>query len=260
MYKLYVYTDKKSDNNKLFSGKSTSGETVQVKVERLDVSSKDDLIAKAILMTPDDGYIICAYGGLKTTLSPTDILDSLEFIIKEKEDLDIFYLSIYADNCLLRTDETDYKNMTFVRTLSPYGTECILITPKGVKKFLELIQEDHGRGFDFYLNAASEKMMNYTSLPSLVKIDISKMKNEVNYIKVAECREEIISKRPIELTEKPNGNMNFFWFLVILITILFVATMLISVDPTLIYSNSSDLTFTKNKAGKQNVAQSMTVY
>lgn len=260
MYKLYVYTDQKSNNAKLFYGQSSSGETVQTKIEVIESVDKDDLIAKAILRAPEDAYIICAYGGLKTTMSPKEILDGIEFILKEKPTLDVFYLTIYADNCSLRTDETDYKNMTFVRTLSPYGTECILITPKGVNKFLDLIQDDHGRGFDFYLNAASEKMMNYTSLPPFLKVDISMLDHEKNYVKVAECREEIISTKPIELTKKPNGNLNFFWFFVIIVTILFFATLLISVDPSTNYNINQSENTTNKTAGKPNIGSSMSPY
>lgn len=230
MTKIYIYTDTKSDNGKLFYGSSSTGRTIETKIERIEVSSRDDLIAKAILRAPKDSYILCAYGPLRTTMSSKDILDALEFIIETQKDLDLFYLTVYSDNCTLRTDDMDYKQMTFVRSMSPHGTECILITPKGVDRILDILIEDHGRGFDFYLNAAAEKMMIYTSLPAMIKVDVSKRTSETQLIKAAECREEIIAIKPLELTTKYNGNMNLFWFFLIVIAILFIASMILSFD------------------------------
>lgn len=261
MNKVYIYTDTKSDNGKLFHGSSTSGRTIETKIERIDVSSRDDLIAKAILRAPKDSYILCAYGPLRTTMDSKDILDALEFMIEEQKDLDLFYLSIYSDNCTLRTDDMDYKHMTFVRSMSPHGTECILITPKGVDRILDILQEDHGRGFDFYLNAAAEKMMIYTSLPAMVKVDVSKRTSETQLIKAAECREEIIADRPLELTKKYTGNMNLFWFFLIVIAILFIAAMLLSFDN----ANSNDTVYPLNQKsyvpnGKAKIGVSMSPY
>lgn len=230
MNKIYVYTDTKSDNGKLFHGSSFSGRTVESKIERIEVSSRDDLIAKAILRAPKDSYILCAYGPLRTTMNSKDILDALEFIIEEQKDLDLFYLTVYSDNCTLRTDDIDYKHMTFVRTMSPHGTECILITPKGIDKIFDILQEDHGRGFDFYLNAAAEKMMIYTSLPSMIKVDVSKRTKETQLVKLAECREEIIAAKPLDLTKKYTGNMNLFWFFLVVLAILFIVAMIFSFD------------------------------
>lgn len=261
MNKIYVYTDNKSDNGKLFHGQSTSGRTVQTKIERIEVANRDELISKAILRAPKDAYILCAYGHLRTTMDSREILDTLEFVIEEQKNLDVFYLTIYSDNCSLRTDDMDYKNMTIMRTMSPHGTECILISPKGVDRILDLIQEDHGRGLDFHLNAASEKMMNYTSLPSLIKVDISKRTKETQLIKGSECREEIIAARPLELTKKYAGNMNLFWFFLIVIVILFIAAMILSFDTT--SGNEGNINETRQEsvsAGKPKIASSLSPY
>lgn len=273
MNKIYVYTDSKSDNGKLFHGQSTSGKTLETKIERIEVTNRDELITKAILRAPKDAYVLCAYGALKTTMDSKEILDALEFIIEEQHDLDVFYLTVYSDNCTLRTDDMDYKYMTFMRTMSPHGTECIMITPKGIDRVIDLIQEDHGRGLDFYLNAASEKMMNYTSLPAMIKVDISKRTKETQLIKASECREEIIAGRPLELTKKYTGNMNLFWFFLIVIAILFVAAMILSFDTkttatTYTIPGQQNITPVSNgnnmhpevSAGKQKIASSLSPF
>lgn len=257
MNSIYVYTDTKSDNGKIFYGSSTSGKTVESKIERLDVKSRDDLIAQAVLRAPKDKYIITAFGPLKTTMESKDILDALEFIIEEQKELDVFYLTIYSDNCTLRTDDMDYKRMTFVRSMSPHGTECLLITPKGIERILDIMQDDHGRGFDFYLNSAAEKMMLYTSSPSLVKVDISKRTKETQLIKAAECREEIIAANPLELSKKYTGNMNLFWFFLIVIAILFLAAMILSFEPT---TGTSNYIRPNVPDGKPEIAASLSPY
>lgn len=262
MNKIYVYTDIKSDNGKLFHGHSSSGKTIEKKIEKIDAVSRDDLIGKAILRAPKDSYILCAYGPLKTTMDSREIFDALEFIIEEQDDLDVFYLTIYSDNCKLRTDDMDYKLMTFLRSMSPHGTECIMITPKGVDRILEIMQENHGRGFDYYLNAAAEKMMIYTSFPAMIKVDVSKRTKETQLIKASECQEEIIACRPLELTKKYTGNMNLFWFFLIVIAILFIAAMMLSLDK----SPRTSTTYTTPgdnlgvPAGKPRIAASMSPY
>ena len=221
---LSIYVDTKFNNERLFHGTSN----MEKRIEKINVTSRDELIAKSILRAPKNSYILCAYGPLKTTMNSKEIFEALEFIVENQKQLDVFYLSIYSDNCSLRTDDFDYNNMTFTRTMSPHGTECILITPMGVEKILDLMQEDHGRGFDFYLNAAAEKMMIYTSIPSIVKVDVSRRTKDTQLIKAAECREEIIAVKPLDLTKKYTGNMNLFWFFLVIIFILFIAVMILT--------------------------------
>jgi hypothetical protein len=234
---IHVFTDSSSENYKIFYGGSSSGRTVESKIDRIDVKSRDDLIANAIVRAEKDSYILCAYGPLQTTMSKKDIFDALEYVIEKIVNFDVFYLTIYSDDCPLRTDENDYENMTFLRTLSPHGTECILISPQGVNKIINMFNGGDGRGFDFYLNSAAEKMMLYTSSPPMIMVDTSKRSKDTELIKASACREIITAERPLFLTKASNGNMNLFWFFLIIVFILFIAVMTLSFNTPIIPDN-----------------------
>jgi hypothetical protein len=260
MNNICVFSDSKSENYKMFYGGSTSGRTVEAKIERIDVKSRDQLIANAMLRAPKDSYILCAYGPLQTTMSKKDIFDALEEVIEKIVDFDVFYLTIYSDDCPLRTDIYDYKDMSFERTLSPHGTECILISPQGASKILNTIKGNEGRGFDFYLNAAAEKMMLYTSSPPMIMVDNSKRSKDTELIKSSVCREVITAQNPLKLTQAYNGNMNLCWFFIIIVFILFIAAMVLSFDKDLKSESPRSNRRDAEHVGKQNAAELLSPY
>lgn len=259
---IYVFSDSTSENYKMFYGGSTSGRTVEAKIERLDVKSRDQLIANAMLRAPRDSYILCAYGPLQTTMTKKAMFDALEHVIEKIIDFDVFYLTIYSDDCPLRTDISDYEDMTFERSMSPHGTECILISPQGINKILNMIKGREGRGFDFYLNSAAEKMMLYTSSPPMMMVDNSKRTKDTELIKSSVCREVITAHKPLKLTKAYTGNMNLCWFFIIIVFILFVAAMILSFDTEPKTSVSLSLGDKRDAepAGKQNAAELLSPY
>lgn len=230
---IYVFSNTQSNNYTMFNGSSSSGRTKEKKIERIDVKTRDQLIANAMLRAPHNSYILCAFGPLQTIMNKIDMFDMIEYVIEKINDFDVFYLTIYSDLDKLRTDTHDYKNMTIERTMSPHGTECILISPQGVDRILDLIRYDDGRGFDFYLNSAAEKMMLYTSSPPIMMVDSSKRSKETELIKSAIFREDITAQRPPKVTRAYTGNMNLFWFFIIVVFILFIAAMILSFDTEL---------------------------
>lgn len=224
---INVFSDKKY-NKGIFNGKSTSGNTYIGDFKKMDVNTRDQLISNSISCSLDsDSYILCAFGPLLTNMKVCEIYDAIEFAI-QNIDFDILYLTIYSDDCSLNSDIYSYENMVFKRTISPHGTECILISPKGMNNILELVEGKDGRGYDFYLNCAAEKMMLYTTFPPIMMVDVSKRTDDTKIIKSSVCKEIISFKKPLQLTQKYNGNMNLFWFFLIVVFILFIAAMFLS--------------------------------
>lgn len=261
MTKIQVFTDKKSNNYDLFSGMSSSGRICNHGIERIAAKNRDELISTALLRADLDSYVLSAYGPLLTGMKSSEIYDAIEFAI-DKIDFDILFLTIYSDNCPLRTDERSYENMVFTRTVSPHGTECILISPKGVDRLLEIIKDDCGRGYDFYINAAAEKMSIYTSYPPMMMVDVSKRSDDMKLIKSTVCREVISAQKPITLTKKYTGNMNLFWFFLIVIFILFIAAMMLSFDGSRNYKVASNANEKRDVVpmGKQKAAELLSPY
>ena len=262
MVKVFVYTDDKSKSYRLFYSDSTTGRTTNGGVNRLKVENRDQLISNAIANTPDDGYILVAYGPLLTTMNSKQIFDAIEYAIENIQELDILYLTIYSDDCPLNTDERTYENMVFKRTVSPHGTECILITPKGVESILNTINGEDGRGYDFYLNSAGEKMMLYTANPPIMMVDISRRSDDTKLIKTTLCREVISSVKPIELTRRYTGNMNLFWFFLIVVFILFIAAMMLSFSEREIPKNTDNDKNIRDPGpmGKQHIGEFMSPF
>lgn len=258
MNSISVYVDDKSNNYKIFSGESTDKKLKCKNVERCKVSNRNDLISNALIKSDENSYILTAFGPLLTTMKTNEIYDAMQFAINNI-DFDVLYLTIYADNCDFLSDDRSYEKMVFNRTISPHGTECILISPKGVNRILELINEDDGRGYDFYLNAAANNMKMYRSYPPIMMVDVSKRHQDVQLIKGSVCREQITAVSPIKLTKKYTGNMNLFWFFLIVVFILFLAAMILSFSDKNNYINDQ-IIVDANPMGKQKIASSMTAY
>lgn len=260
MNSINVFSDRNS-NGKIFLGKSSTGNTGIKKYEKISVKNRDELISNAMMNSCDDNsYILCAYGQLLTNMKICEIYDAIEFAINNIE-FDVLYLTIYSDDCSLNSDIYSYENMVFKRTISPHGTECILISPKGVENILNLINGEDGRGYDYYLNCAAEKMLLYTSFPPIIMVDVSKRSNDTKLIKSSVCKEKIISVKPLELTQKYNGNMNLFWFFLIVVFILFIAAMFLSFsDSSSFKTQRSDVLRDPIPMGKQKAAELLSPY
>ena len=259
MNKIYVFTDKESNNDRIFNGKSSSKNTIDGGIIKLDVKNRDQLISNAILLAPENSYILVAFGPLSTTMNTKEIYNAIEFIINETP-FDVMYLTNYSDNCSLRSDDHSFNFMMFQRSISPHGTECILISPLGVNRILELIKGEDGRGYDFYLNNAAEKMLLYVSSPPMLMVDESQRSSEMQLIKSTVCKEMISAQRPLKLEKKYNGNMNLFWFFLMIIFIFFIAAMLISFGgPVKITPQVTSENIIRDSmvAGKENIARSM---
>lgn len=257
MNRISVFTDKTSNNDRIFNGKSATGNTFNENITKLDVKDRDQLISSALLLVPDDCYILIAYGPLSTTMSTKELYNGMEFLIEQTE-FDLLYLTNYADVCKLRGDEYSFNFMTFSRSVSPHGTECILISPSGIKRMLELVRATDLRGYDYYLNASAEKMLLYVSTPPMMLVDDIQGSSQLRYIKGTICKEKISAEQPPELIKKYTGNMNLFWFFLIIIFILFIAAMLISFGgPNKIVPVVKPGDMVGALDGKQNIARSL---
>ena len=258
MNSIYIYTDDKSNNYKIFSGKSTDGKLTSKNIKRCKVSNRNELISEALLKTPENSFILTAFGPLLTTMKTEELYDAMQFAIDNIE-FDVLYLTIYSDDCDFLSDDRSFERMVFQRSVSPHGTECILISPHGVSKILEIIKEDEGRGYDFYLNACANQMKMYRSYPPMMMVDISKRHESVQLVKGSVCREEISNLSPINLTTRYDGNINLFWFFLVVIFILFLAAMVLSFSDKNNYIYETPIS-DPIPMGIQKIASSMTGY
>lgn len=230
MLNINVFINNGSDNETIFYGKSISGKVGDGSIIKIDTDNVDDLISEALKVSEDDTYIICAFGPLKTTNTVSSIYDTIEKVIEAKK-FDIMYLTSYGNRCNM-TDIYTYNNLDIVTTFSPHGVECILISPSGIRMLKPLVEKINnsidGRKWDYYLNANGENMVAVTTFPPLIMVDVSKRKDNSELIKTTVCREEINIKNPVDLSKRYTGNMNIFWFFIIIVFILLLAIMLLN--------------------------------
>lgn len=232
MAAISVFVDSKSKNEKLFFSKSETEMTYASSILPVDCSSDDDLIKKSfktIIENDNQGsYVLCAYGPLSTALSSSAIYDILEYVITNV-DFDVYYLTLYGDECRLASDVHDLENGFVVRrSMSPHGIECVLFSPEGFDKIVDKYKEFHGRGLDYFLNNKADRMLIYSSFPPLINVDVSKSDSETQLIKTTICRENIESARPIDCSKRYNGNMNLFWFFLIIVFMIFIVSILVT--------------------------------
>lgn len=230
MININVFINNGSNNEAIFYGKSESGKVSGATTIKINTDNVDDLISEALKVSSDDDYIICAFGPLKSTNTPTGIYNTIEKVIEAKR-FDVMYLTSYGNRCNM-TDIYTYNNLDIVTTFSPHGIECILLSPSGIRMLKPLIdvmkKSVEGRKWDYYLNTNGENMVAVTTFPPLVMVDVLKRKDNSELIKSTVCREEINIKNPVDLSKRYTGNMNIFWFFIIIIFIILLAIMLLN--------------------------------
>lgn len=243
----------------IFSGKSSSnlvnGTVKIIPIEKNDKYDLDYFLTyNTLLNYSDTDYVIICKDTVVSSMPSDAIYDVLEEAIKRNNDtsnnyeFDMFYLGKWMDRCDQYTNQIDVGNtgLKIVNTISPNGVMCIMFSPKGRKKFLEIYDintnpilnqtESNKQTLGHYLHhriglqtnylndipVLQQKFYTITSVPSLINFDISKRKNDNEFIKTVECRN---TQQEVKNTSSSQSNMSFFWFVIILI-IIFIVVLL----------------------------------
>ena len=137
-------------------------------------------------------------------------------------------MTSWADRVDLYSDIHELNNCKIVKTYSPHGTSCLLFSPAGRRNFLNRIKPCNYRSLDFVLHENIKCFDSYTSLPSLFEFDITCRESDLEFVKLSKCREIPSYVRPLEISRRNTTTLNVFWFILILIIILCVASILLS--------------------------------
>jgi hypothetical protein len=178
-----------------------------------------------------EDYVIVVKDTSCSTTSASDLSRTIAWAIKEteqKDGFDIMWLSKWMDDCSKhRIIATDARGMSVVKTSSPYGLQCLLFSPAGVKKMLNLSVPKSNISLSEYLNAnVRRNAIKAVALhPSPVKFDTSEAQNSTDeYAKMCECADPKGLVKP----QKSSSNLGIFTF--ILIAILIAASIYILVN------------------------------
>lgn len=186
---------------------------------------------KAFEMTSvDSTVIICKDTAVSAT--PTDIILSIvDAALTEDESIDVLYLSKWMDRCDLYSEKREFGAVKIVKTFSPNGFHCLLFTPSGRKKLLNMHNPKDNALIDkplsLVLNSyiGSGLLNAATTYPSLVQFDISKRKNDDELLKTTECRQPPVIRDYKH--EKSEGGSAYLWFIIVAVIIVILITLMI---------------------------------
>lgn len=216
----------------LFDGCSTSGRTsgnIQIlddcKCKGIDERLFD--LLRCIDNDCEDEYMLFCSDKILSIADSTRIYDIIENFLDEECIFDIFFLFRFLDRCDLYDNIREYDFYKIIDVHSPYGTECLLFSPSGKKKFRDYFTHETKRfEIDFNHFVTSVKCCGIT--PNLISFNIRDRDNEYEIAKTCECREIGSLIVNPENCKSNNGFLGFFWFVFILLIIILIAWFLLS--------------------------------
>uniref|UniRef100_A0A6C0AFA9 Uncharacterized protein n=1 Tax=viral metagenome TaxID=1070528 RepID=A0A6C0AFA9_9ZZZZ len=264
----------------LFSGFSSSGNTNSEAVILESLKTNDNFdpdynfLINSFMNSDPEQYTILCKNGAVSALGAIEMFDYIELVLQsQKTSFDILYLANWMDRCDLFTDikSIGEGGLKIAKTVSPNGNLCLLFSPEGKKKIMEIFDlnknpilksEGSGKNLGSQLNALTLNgtLNNITSTPPVVNFDMTMVQNNKEYIKGIQCREvpsvkkggtEIDIKNPDPLkqeenSEKESNDFNWFWFILILIAILIIAYVIFWATLPVTGSSSNSKSTQKN--------------
>lgn len=139
---------------------------------------------------------------------------------------DIVYLCKWMDRADLYTDFHDLdcgNNLKLVKTSSPHGFHCMLISPQGCEKLKQLlpVNEKLDYSLSFHLNqlVSNGQLSAYTTTPNLIAFDVRSAQSDFELTRLSECREIPL---PVKAGKKTKGSMALFWLVIVVLIVVFI--------------------------------------
>jgi hypothetical protein len=233
-YAIFVNPDTTSDiYTLLHTQANASSGTASVTTTDTEISL--DELETAILAVPNANDIVfLLHPNYATSMSDTqldDLQDYLHniFVTNVVDDVDIFYLTNFMDNCLNRV-ELDVQpidsisNVSVTFSTAPNGIGCVATTKTKWQNIIALAKGQDEKNVSAKLSGLviGEEIIAATSQPLFVFPDLNKQTDALDALKTQYCRIEKNFGRAVPNTE----NMSFFWFVLGVSVIVFVAWVL----------------------------------
>lgn len=173
-----------------------------------------------------------------TSITSTQLNDLTTYLTSIiTEDIDIFYLTNFMDNCVNRlplpTQPTEASSITsfdFSYSVAPNGIGCVASTKAGWINIINLAEDQR----ESYLSAKvtslvlSEKITAGTSQPLFIFPDITKNEDAIDSLYTQYCRIEKNFGQPTPNTD----NIALFWFILGVVIIVTFAWILSFYTPS----------------------------
>jgi len=164
-----------------------------------------------------------------TTVIDSDKLEEIEDYMKVLlNDIDIFYLSNFMDNCKIMKPISTYipdnlKNIRFYKSLAPNGFYATVTTFEKWGKIFDMLEERKEMKISSRLSSLvlDGKIKAGTTWPRIFVPDINKLSNDMDNFYTYPCR---IEKNFINSDTKEVEELSMFWFVlgVTLILVTFI--------------------------------------
>lgn len=169
----------------------------------------------AKLKYPEENVIVVKENSV-SNVSPNTLAELISNI--NRREFQIAYLCKWQDRCDLYTNKTTVPDSTtlIVKTESPFGIQALLFTPSGRDIVINLKPT---KSLSDTLNEiiSENKISAITIVPNLLDFDITTATNNIDYLKVGECRQ------PPMQQNGQGGSFPILWLLFSIILILIVA-------------------------------------
>lgn len=255
--KVFISSSEKKDSLlpliNTFTGKSSSGLVFgTVNVVEPSITDKYDQdyfsVYNLLKTVSDDDYLIFCKDTAVSASNSEIIYNIIEKSIELNVDgkFDLFYLAKWLDSChnYVNFNSVDNTTVKIVDTVSPNGILCIMFSPSGRKKFLEIYDIEknpiliqtatrketlghylHNRiglktNTDTDLATIHQKFYAITTTPNLVNFSIEKVKSSGDYIKTVECRDVPTTEE--SQNSSSSSSMAFFWFIILVLAIIII--------------------------------------
>ncbi len=230
-YIIFVNADTTSDIYTLFDGQKNGGETVTTTGDEISLDELETAVANA--NANDVVYVL--HSNFATSMNDTQF-DHLEtyldtiFRTNTTDDVDIFYLTNFMDNCLNRVEldvqpaGASISNVSVTFSTAPNGIGCVATSKTKWQNIIALAKGQDEKNLSAKITSLviDEKIIAATSQPLFVFPDLTKQTDALDALKTQYCRIEKNFGRAVPNTE----NLSFFWFILGVSVIVFVAWVL----------------------------------
>lgn len=208
------------------------------RLEKMEIHQYFEVLSDSLEKYPNRS-VICIKDTSITNSSAENIADIVIGAITSG-DWDICYLCKWLDRCDMYTQRKRIhgKSTIIAKTYSPYGTQCIMFSPKGRELFLGLQTLNTGRRFpplkdslEVALHQAiiSNELNAICVIPNLFNYDITlNSADHIDWNKTSECQNppSLIKKNVKSIYETPEQyNKNIY--LIILVILIFVISVVL---------------------------------
>ena len=232
---IFVNPDTSSDIYTLFNAQADNSTSVTTSDDEISL----DELESAIISASANDIVYVLHSKFATSMNATQF-DDLETYLhqlyngttaQKADDIDIFYLTNFMDNCLNRVElshqpgsSTSIKNVSITKSTAPNGIGCIAASKTSFQNIIALAKDQDEKNLSAKISALviSEKIIAATSQPLFVFPDLNKQTDALDALKTQYCRIEKNFGRAVPNTE----NLSFFWFVLGVSIIVFIAWVL----------------------------------